>query len=298
MKKIGFIGLGIMGRPMAKNLLKAGFPLVVYDINPLAIDDLVKAGAQAAGSSREVAEKAETLILMLPDSPEVKEAVLGKNGVIEGIRAGSLVIDMSSINPLVSQDIAKALKTKGVEMLDAPVSGGEPMAVQGTLSIMVGGDAKVFHECLDLFKHLGKNVVHAGALGAGGFTKLCNQIVVALNIAAVGEALTLGVKAGLDPQVIFEAIRGGLAGSTVMEAKVPMIIARNFKPGFKIKLHHKDLNNALATAKDLGVSLPFSSLIQQVLVSLMTDGKGENDHSAIATFFEGLSKLEIRRPQK
>ena len=183
-------------------------------------------------------------------------------------------------------------------MLDAPVSGGEPMAVQGTLSIMVGGDAKVFHECLDLFKHLGKNVVHAGALGAGGFTKLCNQIVVALNIAAVGEALTLGVKAGLDPQVIFEAIRGGLAGSTVMEAKVPMIIGRNFKPGFKIKLHHKDLNNALSTAKDLGVSLPFSSLVQQVLVSLITDGKGENDHSAIATFFEGLSKLEIRRPQK
>ncbi len=298
MKKIGFIGLGIMGRPMAKNLLKAGFSLVVYDINPLAVEDLVKAGAQAARSSKEVAEKAETLILMLPDSPEVKEAVLGKNGVIEGVRRGSLVIDMSSINPLVSQEIAKALKAKGVEMLDAPVSGGEPMAIQGTLSIMVGGDAKAFQENLDLFKHLGKNVVHAGALGAGGFTKLCNQIVVALNIAAVGEALTLGVKAGLDPQVIFEAIRGGLAGSTVMEAKVPMIIARNFKPGFKIKLHHKDLNNALSTAKDLGVSLPFSSLVQQVLVSLMTDGKGENDHSAIATFFEGLSKLEIRRPQK
>ncbi len=298
MKKIGFIGLGIMGRPMAKNLLKAGYSLVVYDINPLGIEDLVKAGAQAAGSSKEVAEKAETLILMLPDSPEVKEAVLGKNGVIEGIRTGSLVIDMSSINPLVSREIAKALKSKGVEMLDAPVSGGEPMAIQGTLSIMVGGDAKIFNECRDLFRHLGKNVVHAGGLGAGGFTKLCNQIVVALNIAAVGEALTLGVKAGLDPQVIFEAIRGGLAGSTVMEAKVPMIIARNFKPGFKIKLHHKDLNNALSTAKDLGVSLPFSSLVQQVLVSLMTDGKGENDHSAIATFFEGLSKLEIRRPQK
>ncbi len=298
MKKIGFIGLGIMGRPMAKNLLKAGYSLVVYDINPLGVEDLVKAGAQAAGSSKEAAEKAETLILMLPDSPEVKEAVLGKNGVIEGIRAGSLVIDMSSINPLVSQEIAKALKAKRVEMLDAPVSGGEPMAIQGTLSIMVGGDAKIFQENLDLFKHLGKNVVHAGALGAGGFTKLCNQIVVALNIAAAGEALTLGVKAGLDPQVIFEAIRGGLAGSTVMEAKVPMIIARNFKPGFKIKLHHKDLNNALSTAKDLGVSLPFSSLVQQVLVSLMTDGKGENDHSAIATFFEGLSKLEIRRPPK
>ena len=296
MKKIGFIGLGIMGRPMAKNLLKAGFSLVVYDINPLAVEDLARAGAQAVGSSREVAAKTETLILMLPDSPEVKEAVSGKGGVIEGIKAGSLVIDMSSINPLVSQEIGKTLEAKGVRMLDAPVSGGEPMAVQGTLSIMVGGDAKIFNECLDLFKHLGKNIVHVGPLGAGGFTKLCNQIVVALNIAAVGEALTLGVKAGLDPQVIFLAIGGGLAGSTVMEAKVPMIIGRNFKPGFKIKLHHKDLNNALSTARDLGVSLPFSSLIQQVLVSLITDGKGENDHSAIATFFEKISKLEIRTP--
>ena len=183
-------------------------------------------------------------------------------------------------------------------MLDAPVSGGEPMAVQGTLSIMVGGDAKMFNECLDIFRHLGKNIVHAGDLGAGGFTKLCNQIIVALNIAAVGEALTLGVKAGLDPRVIFEAIRGGLAGSTVMEAKVPMIIGRNFKPGFKIKLHHKDLNNALATAKDLGVALPLSGLMQQILVSLITDGKEENDHSAIATFFEKISKVEICSPKR
>jgi 2-hydroxy-3-oxopropionate reductase len=298
MKKIGFIGLGIMGRPMAKNLLKAGFSLVVYDINSSAVEDLVRAGAQGAGSSKEVAGQTEMIITMLPDSPEVKEAILGKGGVIEGIKTGSVIIDMSSINPLVSQEIAKILKTKGVEMLDAPVSGGEPMAVQGTLSIMVGGDAKMFNECLDIFRHLGKNIVHAGDLGAGGFTKLCNQIIVALNIAAVGEALTLGVKAGLDPQVIFMAIRGGLAGSTVMEAKVPMIIGRNFKPGFKIKLHHKDLNNALATAKDLGVALPLSGLMQQILVSLITDGKEENDHSAIATFFEKISKVEIRPPKR
>jgi len=298
MKRIGFIGLGIMGRPMAKNLLKAGFSLVVYDINSSAVEDLVKAGAQEAGSSKEVAGRTEMIITMLPDSPEVKEAILGKEGVIEGIKTGSVIIDMSSINPLVSQEIAKILKTKGVEMLDAPVSGGEPMAVQGTLSIMVGGDAKMFSECLDIFRHLGKNIVHAGDLGAGGFTKLCNQIIVALNIAAVGEALTLGVKAGLDPQVIFEAIRGGLAGSTVMEAKVPMIIGRNFKPGFKIKLHHKDLNNALATAKDLGVALPLSGLMQQILVSLITDGKEENDHSAIATFFEKISKVEICSPKR
>lgn len=297
MKKIGFIGLGIMGRPMAKNLLKAGFSLVVFDINPSAVEDLSTAGAQRANSSKEVAERTEIIITMLPDSPEVKEVLLGKDGVVEGIKSGSLVIDMSSINPLVSQEIAKILKLKGVEMLDAPVSGGEPMAVQGTLSIMVGGDADIFNDCLDVFRPMGKNIVHVGKIGAGGFTKLCNQIIVALNIAAVGEAFSLGVKAGLDPQVIFQAIRGGLAGSTVMEAKIPMVIARNFNPGFKIKLHHKDLNNALSTAKDLGIPLPLSALIQQILVALIADGKGENDHSAIATFFEKISRIEICSPK-
>ncbi len=294
MKTIGFIGLGIMGRPMARNLLKAGYTLVVHDINAEAVEDLVHSGAQRARSSKEAAERSEIVITMLPDSPEVKEAILGTNGVVEGVRAGSLVIDLSSINPLVTIEIEKVLNAKGVEMLDAPVSGGEPMAIQGTLSIMVGGKEKTFHETLDLFRCMGKNVVYVGGPGAGGFTKLCNQIIVALNIAALGEALTLGVKAGLDPQVIFQAIRGGLAGSTVMEAKTPMIIGRNFNPGFKIKLHHKDLNNALATAKDLGVSLPLSGLVQQILISLMTDGKGEKDHSAIATFFEKMSRVEIR----
>ncbi len=297
MKTIGFIGLGIMGRPMAKNLLKAGYTLVVYDINPQAVQDLVTSGAQRASSSKEAAERSEIIITMLPDSPEVKEAILGKDGVVEGIRPGSLLIDMSSINPLVSIEIEKVLRAKGVEMLDAPVSGGEPMAIQGTLSIMVGGNEKIFGESLDLFRSIGKNIVHVGGPGAGGFTKLCNQIIVALNIAALGEALTLGVKAGLDPQVIFQAIRGGLAGSTVMEAKTPMIVGRNFNPGFKIKLHHKDLNNALSTAKDLGVSLPLSSLMQQILVSLVTDGKGEKDHCAIATFFEKISQVEIRSPK-
>jgi len=179
-------------------------------------------------------------------------------------------------------------------MLDAPVSGGEPGAVQGTLAIMVGGEEKVFKECLKLFEPMGKNIVYVGSIGAGGFTKLVNQIIVALNIAAVGEAFTLGVKAGLNPQTVFQAIRGGLAGSTVLEAKAPMMIGRNFKPGFKIKLHHKDLNNALSTARDLGVPLPLTSLVQQILVSLITDGKGENDHSAIATFFEKMARVEIQ----
>ena len=296
-KRIGFIGLGIMGRPMAKNLLKAGFSLVVFDINKAAVEDVVKSGAVSAGSSKEVAERAEIIITMLPDSPDVKEVILGKDGVLEGIKRGAVLIDMSSINPLVSQEIAKHLKDKGVDMLDAPVSGGEPMAIQGTLSIMVGGEEQLFNECLDIFKPLGKNIVYVGGIGAGGFTKLCNQIIVAMNIAAVGEALTLGTKAGLDPKVIFQAIRGGLAGSTVMEAKVPMIVEGNFKPGFRIKLHYKDLNNALSTAKDLGVFLPLSGLVQQILVALMTGGQGEADHSAIVTFFEKISGVEIRSKQ-
>ncbi len=293
-KTLGFIGLGIMGKPMAKNLLKAGFPIVAYDLNKDAIEDVVKAGALAASSSKEVAGRADVIITMLPDSPDVKEVILGKDGVMEGVKSGAIVIDMSSINPLVSQEIEKKLRTKGVEMLDAPVSGGETGATQGTLAIMVGGEEKVFKEAMEIFRAIGRNIVHVGGIGAGGFVKLVNQIIVAVNIAAVGEAFTLGAKAGLDPQVIHQAIRGGLAGSSVLETKGPMMFGRNFKPGFKIKLHHKDLQNALSTAKDLGVPLPLSSFIQQVFLSLMTEGRGEEDHSALATFFEKMAKVEIK----
>ena len=293
-RTLGFIGLGIMGKPMAKNLLKAGFSLVVFDLNKAAMEDLVKAGAFAAYSSREVAERTEVIITMLPDSPEVKQVILEKNGVLEGIRRGSLVIDMSSINPLVTQEIARRLEEKGAKMLDAPVSGGEAGAIQGTLAIMVGGEKEVFEDCMEIFKTMGKSIVHVGAIGAGGYVKLVNQIIVALNIASVGEAFSLGVKAGLDPQVIFQAIRGGLAGSQVLEAKAPMIFGRNFKPGFKINLHQKDLHNALSTGKDLGVPLPLSSFVQQIFISLMTEGRGEDDHSALATFFEKMAKVEIK----
>jgi 2-hydroxy-3-oxopropionate reductase len=293
-KKIGFIGLGIMGKPMAKNLLKAGFSIVAYDLNKDAVEDVVKAGALAASSSKETAGKAEVIITMLPDSPDVRAVILGRDGVLEGIKPGSIVIDMSSINPLVSQEIEKELGKRGVEMLDAPVSGGETGAIQGTLAIMVGGKEKVFNESVEIFKAVGKNIVHVGKIGAGGFVKLVNQIIVAVNIAAVGEAFTLGAKAGLDPQVIYQAIRGGLAGSSVLETKAPMMFARNFKPGFKIRLHHKDLQNALSTAKDLGVPLPLSSFVQQIILSLMTDGRGEEDHSALATFFEKMAKVEIK----
>ena len=283
-----------MGKPMAKNLLKAEFSIVAYDLNKNAVDDVVKAGALAASSSKEAAGKADVIITMLPDSPDVKEVILGKNGVMEGIKPGAIVIDMSSINPLVSQEIEKELRKKNVEMLDAPVSGGETGAIQGTLAIMVGGEEKVFKDCVDIFNAVGKNIVRVGGIGAGGFVKLVNQIIVAVNIAAVGEAFTLGAKAGLDPQVIHQAIRGGLAGSSVLETKAPMMFGRNFKPGFKIRLHHKDLQNALSTAKDLGVPLPLSSFIQQVFLSLMTEGRGEEDHSALATFFEKMAKVEIK----
>jgi len=293
-KKLGFIGLGIMGKPMAKNLLKAGFNLVVFSRSNGPVEELVKEKALSANSPGEVAEHSEVIITMLPDSPEVEEIILGKDGVIRGAKPGSVVIDMSSINPLVTQEIAKALKEKEVEMLDAPVSGGEIGAIQGTLAIMVGGEEKVFNDCMEIFKAVGKNIVHVGGIGAGGYVKLVNQIIVALNIATVGEAFSLGVKAGLDPQVIYQAIRGGLAGSSVLETKAPMIFRRNFKPGFKIRLHQKDLKNALSTAKDLGVPLPLTSLVQQILISLMTDGRGDEDHSALATFFEKMAKVEIK----
>jgi 2-hydroxy-3-oxopropionate reductase len=293
-KKVGFIGLGIMGKPMARNLLKAGFHLVVFSRGKRSVEELIQEKAVGAESPKEVAEHSEVIITMLPDSPEVQEVILGKDGVIQGIKPGSVVIDMSSINPLVTQEIAGALKGKGVEMLDAPVSGGEVGAIEGTLAIMVGGEEKIFNETMEILRALGRNIVHVGEIGSGGFVKLVNQIIVALNIAAVGEAFTLGVKAGLDPQVIYQAIRGGLAGSSVLEAKAPMIFGRNFKPGFKIRLHHKDLKNALSTAKDLGVPLPLSSFVQQILISLMTDGRGDEDHSALATFFEKLAKVEIK----
>jgi 2-hydroxy-3-oxopropionate reductase len=293
-KKLGFIGLGIMGKPMAKNLLKAGFNLVVFSRSNGPVEELVKEKALSANSPGEVAEHSEVIITMLPDSPEVEEIILGKDGVIRGTKPGSVVIDMSSINPLVTQEIAKALKEKEVEMLDAPVSGGEIGAIQGTLAIMVGGEEKVFNDCMEIFKAVGKNIVYVGGIGAGGYVKLVNQIIVALNIATVGEAFSLGVKAGLDPQVIYQAIRGGLAGSSVLETKAPMIFGRNFKPGFKIRLHQKDLKNALSTAKDLGVPLPLTSLVQQILISLVTDGRGDEDHSALATFFEKMAKVEIK----
>ena len=292
-KRVGFVGLGIMGKPMVRNLLKAGYEVTVYDIVQKSVDEVVKAGAKSAASAKEAAQNGSVTITMVPDSPQSEAAILGEDGVLAGAAKGTAIIDMSSIAPASSQKIGKACDAKGVAFLDAPVSGGEPKAIDGTLAIMVGGKKDVFDAHLDLMKTMGASVVLCGDYGAGNTTKLANQIIVAANIEGLAEALVLVKKAGLDPQVVFEAIKGGLAGSTVMNAKAPMMIAGDFKPGFRIRLHQKDLHNALLTGKDLGVPLPVTSLVQQMLGALINDGKGDSDHSGIANFLEDMAKVTI-----
>ncbi len=295
MKNIGFIGLGIMGCPMAKNLLKKGYSLTVYDIVPEKVEELIDAGAKAGLSNKDVAENSEIIITMLPNSPEVKEAVLGKNGVLDGARPGTILIDMSSIAPLASKEISERVKEKKVAMLDAPVSGGEPKAVEGTLAIMVGGPAETFEEVKNILSVMGASVTRVGEIGSGNTTKLANQIIVALNIAAMSEAMVLATKAGVDPENVFKAIRGGLAGSTVLDAKMPLALKGNFKPGFRIELHIKDLANALDTAHELGVPVPLSSVVMEVMQALKVDGKGADDHGGIIQFYEKLAHVEVRQ---
>jgi len=291
--KVGFIGLGIMGKPMARNLLKAGHSLTVYDIVPARVAELVDAGAARGENCCDTAARSDVTITMLPDGPDVDAAVLGPDGVCEGARPGSVVVDMSSISPVVAQKVGAACAEKDVEFLDAPVSGGEPKAIDGTLAIMVGGQAESFEKVLPILQKLGTSVTLTGAVGAGNVTKLANQIMVACNIAAMGEALVLATRAGLDPEVVFNAVKGGLAGSTVLNAKAPMVIARNFQPGFRIQLHQKDLRNALLAAESMKVALPFTSLVQQMLMALMNEGKGALDHSAIVTFIEQMAGVEV-----
>jgi 2-hydroxy-3-oxopropionate reductase len=293
--KLGFIGLGIMGKPMVKNLLKAGHEVIVYDVIQSNMDQAVAEGADPANSSKEVAEQCKLIITMLPNSPHVKSVVMGENGVLDGAQPGTILIDMSSIAPQASQEICKACGEKGVKMIDAPVSGGEPKAVDGTLSIMVGGDEEVFKEVYDILMVMGGSAVHCGDIGAGNTTKLTNQIIVALNIAAVSEAFMLSTKAGVNPIKVFDAIKGGLAGSTVMNAKVPMITEGNFEPGFKINLHIKDLNNALETGHNVGAPLPLASQVMEMLQTLKADGLGDKDHSAIAKYYEKVADTEIRK---
>jgi len=293
---VGFIGLGIMGKPMARNLIKAGHSLTVYNPSRPSVEEMIAVGAVAGASSKEVASRSKVTITMVPDGPEVEDAVLGAEGALAGAAPGSVIVDMSSISPLVAQKVGKACVEKGVDFMDAPVSGGEPKAIEGTLAIMAGGKQETFDKVLPLFQKMGSSAVLTGPIGAGNVTKLANQIIVALNIAAMGEALVLATKAGLDPDVVFNAIKGGLAGSAVLNAKAPMLISRNFKPGFRVGLHQKYLRNALSAAEAMKVSVPFTSLAQQVLVSLMNNGRGDLDHSAIATFIEDMAKTEVKKP--
>jgi 2-hydroxy-3-oxopropionate reductase len=292
-QEIGLVGLGIMGKPMARNLMKAGHSLTVYDVVGSSVEEIATDGASAASSSKEVAQKCPVVITMVPDSADSEAAILGPDGVLEGASRGSTVIDMSSIAPGTSQKIGAACDAQGVEFLDAPVSGGEPGAIAGTLAIMVGGQKDVFDRHMGILETVGSSIVLCGDYGAGNTTKLANQIIVAANIEALAEALVLVKKAGLDPNTVFEAIKGGLAGSNVMNAKAPMMVAGNFKPGFRIRLHQKDLHNALLTGKELGVPLPVTSLVQQMLGSLMNGGKADSDHSAIANFLEDMAATTI-----
>lgn len=287
--KIGFVGLGIMGKPMAKNLLKSKYELVVYDIVQSAIDEVVAAGAKAGKNGRDVAEQSDIIITMLPNSPHVKEVVLGANGVLEGMKEGSTLVDMSSISPIASKEICAEVEKKGCFMLDAPVSGGEPKAIDGTLAIMVGGRREIFDKVKDILSAMGSSVVYCGDIGAGNTTKLANQIIVAVNIAAVSEALMLGKMAGVEPEVIFNAIRGGLAGSTVMDAKAPMMLKGNFKPGFRIELHVKDLLNVLETANSVGSPLPLTNQVMEMMKWLKANGSAADDHSALVKYYEMLT---------
>jgi 2-hydroxy-3-oxopropionate reductase len=293
--KIGFIGLGIMGKPMCKNLLKAGYDLVVCSRTAASVDELVAAGAKSAPTPRDVAAQVDVVITMLPNSPEVKQVVLGPNGVIEGARPGCIVADMSSIAPLASREIAALLAKKGIEMLDAPVSGGQPKAIEGTLSVMVGGKQEIFDRCVPVFKAMAASVVRVGDIGAGNITKLANQVVVALNIAAVSEAMVLAAKAGVKPELVYQAIRGGLAGSTVMDAKVPLMLDRKFNPGFRINLHIKDLANALDTSHEVGAPLPLTASVMEIMQALKVDELGDSDHGALVRYFEKQAKIEVKR---
>ena len=293
--KIGFIGLGIMGKPMAKNLIAAGHELVVRDMNAAAVAELTALGATEASSPKEVAEQVELVVTMLPNSPHVQTVALGADSILDGAHEGLAYIDMSSIAPLVSRQVGAALTAKGIPMLDAPVSGGEPKAIDGTLSIMVGGPQALFDTYADVLKVMGASVVRVGEIGAGNIAKLANQVVVALNIAAVSEALVFAQKAGVDPEAVFQAIRGGLAGSTVMEAKAPMMLDRNFKPGFRIALHIKDLTNAIETGHQVGAPVPLTAAILEMMTALKVDGREVEDHSALVRFHEKLADIELGR---
>ncbi len=290
---VGFIGLGIMGKPMAKSLLKAGYPLVVHNRSQGAVQELAALGAKAAASPREVARQTKTIITMLPNSPDVELVALGANGLIEAAQPDSLLVDMSTISPIVSQKVAAALKPKGMAMLDAPVSGGEKGAIDAALSIMVGGEQADFGRALPLFQAMGKTITHIGPIGSGGFVKLANQIIVAINLTAIGEALTLGTRAGIDLERMITALSGGLAGSRCLEQKKPNYLSHTYNPGFKIDLHFKDLGLIMEAARALNVPLPTTAVVQELFTALRVKGRGGLDHSGVITLLEDLANVRV-----
>lgn len=291
--KIGFVGLGIMGKPMAKNLIKDGYEVICYDFNQSNMDEVAAAGASTAKNSQELANQSDIVITMLPNSPNVEAALFSEEGIAAGISEGKIVIDMSSINPVSSQRFAEKLAGLGVEFLDAPVSGGEPKVIDGTIAVMVGGKKKVFDQCYELLLSMASSVTYIGEVGAGNIAKLANQIIVAINIAAVGEALSFATKVGADPELVYQGIRGGLAGSTVMDAKSPMILNRDFDPGFRIELHIKDLQNALDTSHMINAGIPLTAQLMEIMQVLKNDGLEKKDHSAIACYYEKINNLTI-----
>lgn len=291
--KIGFIGLGIMGKPMVKNIVKGGFTdVMVNGRHQEVLDELAELGITSE-SYEEIGKSCDVVMTMLPNSPQVKEVMLGEGGVGSFMKEGSILIDMSSINPVASKEIAEALEKRGVDMIDAPVSGGEPKAIDGSLSFMVGGKEELVEKYTPLLKTMGASVVRCGEIGAGNTTKLANQIIVACNIQALSEALTLAKKAGVDPNLVFAAIRGGLAGSTVMDAKAPMMLSGNDKPGFKIDLHIKDLNNALDCAHTVGSPVPMTAEVMEIMQWLHSHEGGNKDHSAIAQYYEFMTGMKL-----
>ena len=294
-KSLGFIGLGVMGKPMALNLIRAGYSLIVYDIRSEAVSDLVKAGAGQGRSPKHVASVSDIIITMLPDSPQVEEVILGREGVLKGAREGCLIIDMSSIAPKVAVRIEESAARKGIGMLDAPVSGGEPKAIDGSLSIMVGGERKHFEMAEKILLTMGASVKHMGKIGSGNITKLANQIMVAIHLAAMGEAMVFAEKAGVDSEKVFHAIRGGLAGSTVLEAKMPLILERNFKPGGPISMHTKDLVNVRDTAFETDAPIPLTTAVMEFMKALKADGKAGDDHGGLIQYYEKLAGITVKR---
>ena len=292
-ENIGFVGTGIMGKPMVKNLLKAGYPVLCYDIVPEPLKELAAAGAALAASNKEVAEKSEVVVTMLPNSPHVEQAVLGPNGILEGAPSGLLLLDMSTISPIVSQKVAAEAAKKGVKMLDAPVSGGEKGAIEGTLSIMVGGERPVFDKVLPIFQAMGKTITYIGPIGSGGFVKLANQIIVAINLTAIAEALVLGTKAGIDLELMINALSGGLAGSKCLDQKRNNYLQHAYQPGFKVDLHYKDLNLIVESAEKLGVPLPTTALVRELFSALRVKGRGQMDHSSVITLLEELANVKV-----